>query len=137
VQSSPEIVFYDGHCGLCHGAVQFVLRHDRSGGAFRFAPLQGSTFVERVAAERRAQLPDSIVVLTASGELLTRSDGFLYICRRIGGFWGALAAILAIVPRFLRDTVYNFVARIRYRIFGRRDELCPMVPAELRERFLP
>jgi predicted DCC family thiol-disulfide oxidoreductase YuxK len=135
--SAPEYLFYDGHCGLCHRAVKFVLRHDRSGTAFRIAPLQGETFLARVAEERRAGLPDSVVVLTRDGELLLRSAAFLHIFRRLGGGWRVLAAVLSVVPRGLRDLVYDFIARIRYRVFGKRDDLCPIVPAELRARFDP
>lgn len=133
----PDILFYDGHCGLCHLSVQFVLRHDRDGGKFVFAPLQGSTFIEKIPSQRRAVLPDSLVVFTIKDELFVRSDAFLHICRRLGGGWRVLAAMLAIVPRRVRDTVYNLIARTRYRIFGRKDDLCPMVPASLRARFLP
>jgi predicted DCC family thiol-disulfide oxidoreductase YuxK len=138
-QAAPttEILFYDGHCGLCHRAVKFVLKHEGLGNAFRFAPLQGPTFRARVPADRRAGLPDSIVVLTESGELLVRSDAFLHILRRMGGGWRILAGVLAAVPRALRDLIYDFVARVRYRIFGKRDELCPIVPPELRARFDP
>jgi predicted DCC family thiol-disulfide oxidoreductase YuxK len=136
-EPAREYLFYDGHCGLCHRAVKFVLRHDRTGGAFRFAPLQGETFAARVAAERRAGLPDSVVVLTENRELLVRSDAFLHIFRRLGGGWGVLAALLSVVPRGLRDFVYDFIARIRYRVFGKREDLCPIVPAELRARFDP
>jgi predicted DCC family thiol-disulfide oxidoreductase YuxK len=135
--AATEYLFYDGHCGLCHRAVKFVLRHDRSGELFRFAPLQGETFLARVAAERRAGLPDSVVVLTRDGELLVRSDASLHILRRLGGGWRALAAVLGVIPRVLRDLVYDFVARIRYRVFGKRDDLCPIVPPELRVRFDP
>lgn len=132
-----EIIFYDGHCGLCDRAVKFVLKHDRSGRAFRFAPLQGTTFASRLSAERRASLPDTIVVLTEDGATLTRSDAFVHIFRRLGGGWRALANALAMIPRPLRDVIYNFIARIRYRIFGRRDELCPIMPPELSARFDP
>jgi len=117
--------------------VKFVLKHDRGGRAFRFAPLQGDTFLARVAAERRVGLPDSVVVLTRDGELLLRSAAFLLILRRLGGGWGVLAAVLSFVPRGLLDLVYDFVARIRYRAFGKREDLCPIVPAELRARFDP
>jgi predicted DCC family thiol-disulfide oxidoreductase YuxK len=134
---ASEYLFYDGHCGLCHRAVKFVLKHDRGGKAFRFAPLQGETFLARVAAERRAGLPDSVVVLTRDGELLVRSAAFLHIFRRLGGGWGVLAAVLSFVPPGLLDFVYDFIARIRYRVFGKRDDLCPIVPAELRARFDP
>lgn len=117
--------------------MKFVLKHDRSGRAFRFAPLQGETFARLVAAERRAGLPDSVVVLTDDGGLLVRSDAFLHILRRLGGRWAASAAVLGVIPRGLRDFVYDFVARVRYRVFGRRDEVCPILPAELRARFDP
>jgi predicted DCC family thiol-disulfide oxidoreductase YuxK len=139
VQDQPgtEYLFYDGHCGLCHRSVKFVLKRDRRGQAFRFAPLQGPTFEARVPAERRTGLPDSIVVLTRDGSSLVRSDAFLHILRRLGGGWAVLASVLGVIPRGLRDLVYDFVARIRYRVFGRRDDLCPIVPAELRARFDP
>ena len=131
------MLFYDGHCGLCHGAVKFVVKRDRAGQVFRFAPLQGPTFEARVPAERRAGLPDSIIVLTKEGALLTRSDAVLHILRRLGGGWKALAGALAVVPRGLRDAAYDFIARVRYGIFGKRDDLCPIVPPDLRARFDP
>jgi predicted DCC family thiol-disulfide oxidoreductase YuxK len=132
-----DYLFYDGHCGLCHWAVKFVLKHDRSGEAFRFAPLQGPTFEARVPVERRALLPDSIVVLTCDEALLVRSSAFLHILRRLGGGWAILASLLGVIPPGLLDLAYNFIARIRYGVFGRSDEVCPIVPAELRARFDP
>jgi predicted DCC family thiol-disulfide oxidoreductase YuxK len=137
VASKPEVLFYDGHCGLCHRAVTFVLKHDRDGRAFRFAPLQGATFERLVPVEQRRLLPDSIVVTTADGKLLVRSEAALHVLRRLDGGWKILASVLAIVPRGLRDFVYNFVARTRYGIFGRREDLCPVMPPELRKRFDP
>lgn len=137
MEPDAEIVFYDGHCGLCDRAVRFVLKHDRSGRAFRFAPLQGTTYQSRVPAEQRAKLPDSIVLLTEDGTILTRSDAFVHIFRRLGGGWATLASALAVIPRPVRDLVYDFIARIRYRVFGRRDDICPIVPPELRARFDP
>lgn len=81
-------------------------------------------------------MPDSILVLTTSGDLLLRSDAFIYILHRLGGVWQIPAALVTIVPRPLRDAVYNLIARVRYRIFGRRKNVCPIVPRELRGRFL-
>jgi predicted DCC family thiol-disulfide oxidoreductase YuxK len=133
---APEIVFYDGHCGLCHGAVKFILRRDHTM-AFQFAPLQGPTIEKMIPPATRKYLPDSVVVLTGSGRTLTRSDAFLHILSRLGGGWHALALSAAIFPRPVRDAVYNTIARIRYRVFGRKDDLCPVMPAELRKRFLP
>jgi predicted DCC family thiol-disulfide oxidoreductase YuxK len=136
-EQATEYIFYDGHCGLCHRVVQFVLRHDRSGSAFRFAPLQGETFQARVPVDRREGLPDTFVVLARDASLLARSSAFIHILRQLGGGWKTLGAVLSVIPRGMRDLVYDFVARIRYRVFGRREDLCPMVPAELRERFDP
>ena len=137
VAQESEYVFYDGHCGLCHRTVKFILKHDCSGNAFRFAPLQGETIQSRVPADRLASLPDSFVVLTRDGTLLMRSNASLYILQSLGGGWKTLAKVLGVVPRGLRDLAYDFVARIRYRVFGRRDDLCPIVPPDLRARFDP
>lgn len=87
--------------------------------------------------EQRAALPDSVVVLTSAGALLVRSEAFIHILRRIGGSWELLAGVIDVIPRPLRDAVYDFVARVRYRVFGKRDELCPIVPPDLRARFEP
>jgi predicted DCC family thiol-disulfide oxidoreductase YuxK len=137
VEGKSEILFYDGHCALCHGTVKFVLEHDRSGNAFRFAPLQGETFKSQVPPELRAALPDSIVVRTAEGALLARSEAMVHILRRLGGGWKTAAGILGAIPRVVRDAGYDLIARIRYRVFGRREDLCPLVPPELRGRFEP
>lgn len=133
--AASEELFYDGHCGLCQQAVRFVIAEDAHGTAFRFAPLQGETFQRLVTPEQQLALPDSVVVMTADGKLLVRSDAFLHILRRLGGAWRVLAVALGIVPRGLRDLIYDFVARIRFRVFGRREDLCPVMPPDLRKRF--
>jgi predicted DCC family thiol-disulfide oxidoreductase YuxK len=133
----PETLFYDGHCGLCHRAVKFVLRHDPEGAAFRFAPLQGPTFQAAVPTAQRAALPDSMAVRTLDGRLLLKSEAWLHIMRRLGGIWKLIGSVCSIVPRFIRDWGYDFVAAVRFRIFGRRDDLCPLIPPALRNRFLP
>lgn len=132
-----DLVFYDGTCGLCHGWVRFLLRRDRDGSRFRYAPLQGETWVARVSAERRRELPDSVVVRTAEGDLLVESRGVIHLLRRLGSGWKVAAGLLWIVPWPLRDLGYRLIAALRYRLFRRPRELCPIVPAELRERFLP
>jgi predicted DCC family thiol-disulfide oxidoreductase YuxK len=134
--NKPETVFYDGSCGFCHRSVTFVVTRDRRG-FFRFAPLFGSTFLSKVAEAERHDLPDSIVVLTVDGRILTRSAAALHIGRRLGGVWRLLAALGRIVPAFLRDSVYNAVARVRSRLFARPEGSCPLLPAELRARFDP
>jgi predicted DCC family thiol-disulfide oxidoreductase YuxK len=128
-------IFYDGSCGLCHRTVRFALARDHDGRLFRFTPLQSERFRHLVPADDRRQLPDSIVVLTEDQRLLTRSDAVLHMLRRIGGVWGPMAALGLVVPRPLRDTVYDGVARIRSRLFPKPEGACPLVPRELRSRF--
>jgi predicted DCC family thiol-disulfide oxidoreductase YuxK len=131
----PERLFYDGSCALCHWAVRFVLVRDPEGRAFRFAPLDSDTFRGAVPEAVRAGLPDSFVVQTSDGRLLTRGDAVLHALDRLGGPWRVLGRAARIVPRVLRDALYDLVARVRYRVFGREPEACPLIPKELRSRF--
>ncbi|MDH3685079.1 MAG: DCC1-like thiol-disulfide oxidoreductase family protein [Myxococcales bacterium] len=132
---TPELLLYDGHCGLCHGAVRFVLARDPSGEAFRFAPLGGAAFEAAVPEALRESLPDSMAVVTHDGELLLKSDAAVHVLRRLGGGWKWLGGAIAAVPTAVRDSVYDFVARRRKQWFGEVDESCPIVPAALRTRF--
>lgn len=137
MRDAPATVFYDGHCGLCHRGVKFALRRDANGSRFRFAPLQGATLRERLDTESIAALPDSIVLLDADGTLRVKSDATLAILSRIGGAWAAWAKLGRCVPRVVRDGAYDAVARVRHRFFAKPVEACPVVPVEVRDRFLP
>lgn len=132
-----ERLFYDGHCGLCHRSVLFVLHHDPAGRTFRFAPLGGPTFLSTLSEAERTGLPDSIVVQAADGRLLLRSRAAAHVLRRLGGGWQVLGSLVLVVPRPVADFVYDFVARIRHRLFDRPVDACPLVPADLRGRFDP
>ena len=129
-------LLYDGDCALCHGAVKFILEHDRSGRAFRFSPLQSQAAAHAMPPGTTLDdLPDSMVVVTARGEVYTRSDAALYIGMRLGGAWRLLAMAARVVPSRLRDVAYDTIARIRYRVFGKKEEACPMLPPAQRQRF--
>lgn len=134
--ATPEDVFYDGHCGLCHHTVRFTVNRDRQGTLFRYAPLQGEHIKRTLIADQRENLPDSIVVFTESHDLLVRSDAVLHLLDRIGGVWRVLSWIGRTVPRPLRDAAYDGIARIRRRLFAPPPDACPVMPPELRERFL-
>jgi predicted DCC family thiol-disulfide oxidoreductase YuxK len=134
---TSDVLFYDGHCGLCHGIVKFVIARDPEGTLFRYAPLDGPTFEAAVPGDARGNLPDSVAVRTADGRLLVRSTAAIHIGERLGGIWRGLARIVAVMPRWLLDLGYDAVARIRSRLFARPDATCPILPAELRQRFLP
>ncbi len=138
----PEIIYYDGSCGLCHRWVKFVMPRDPEGERFRFAPLQGSTFAAAVDQATRDRLPDSIIVqrheeAPGSEALLIKSTAVLHILTRLGGGWRVLAWLGKWVPRRWRDFCYDRVARVRHRVFKRPPDACPMMPPERRDRFLP
>ena len=135
---SPNLVLYDGVCALCNGTVRFLLRIDRRN-MLAFAPLQGPTAAR--LAERHGFASDvrSIVYVRSFGlkheRVHTKSEAVLRVLGDVGGVWW-LFSLLRLVPRFLRDPVYDWVARHRYRWFGKYDQ-CPLPPPELRGRFLP
>jgi predicted DCC family thiol-disulfide oxidoreductase YuxK len=133
---APDLLFYDGHCGLCHRAVRFVLAEDRAGTAFRLAPLDSDAFRAAVPEGARARLPDSFVVLTAGGAVLTRSAAVRYVLGRLGGLWRVLGWLAGLVPARVLDRVYDGIARVRRRLFARPANACPLVPQHLRERFM-
>lgn len=127
-QDRPVILF-DGVCNLCTGSVQFVIARD-SRKQFRFASLQ-SPVAEKLLG-RRDDLES--MVLVQDGEIYRKSTAALRIARRLDGLWPALAVFL-VVPRFLRDAVYDWIGRRRYRMFGKRD-VCWTPRPELADRFL-
>lgn len=126
------ILFFDGHCHLCQGSVQWVLRHDRRG-IVRFAPLQSACALHLLKSAPHP-LPDSLVLYDA-GKLLFRSDAALHLLQHMGGPWPFVAKVCRLIPGFVRNAVYDFVARHRYRWFGRSDA-CFLPRAEWKERFL-
>jgi predicted DCC family thiol-disulfide oxidoreductase YuxK len=133
---APDTVFYDGQCGLCHRAVRFLLSEDRLGVAFTFAPLGGEAFRAALPEARRKGLPDSLVVLTGDGSVLVRSMAVRYLLQRLGGAWRVLGDAAGIVPARVLDRVYDFVARMRFRLFARPATICPLVPKHLQNRFV-
>lgn len=128
-----ETVFYDGTCGLCHRATRFILAEDRTGTAFDFAPLGGDRYLSAIG--ERTDLPDSVIVRTADGRVLVKSAAVIRIAERLGGLWRVLGTLFALIPRVIRDVGYDFIAKIRYRIFGRAKSACPLLPPDLRSRF--
>ncbi len=133
------ILLYDGVCGLCNRFVQFMLRHDRRD-RFRFAALQ-SDFAGRVLERHGVHALDLDTVYLVVGYarpeecLLNRSDAAIAVFSELGGPWGAVAAILRLVPRVLRNWGYKHIAGNRYRIFGKYDA-CPLPDPKDRHKFL-
>jgi predicted DCC family thiol-disulfide oxidoreductase YuxK len=135
-EAKPERVFYDGHCGLCHRSVRFILAEDQQN-LFIVSPLQGRTFEQVIAAGQREQLPDSIVVQKRDGTLLVRSAAVLYVLDRLGGAWRIVSWLGGAIPRPITDAGYRAVATVRNRLFARPSDVCPMMPPGLGEKFEP
>lgn len=131
--TEPPLILFDGDCNLCHGSVQFVLQRDPKA-RFRFASLQSAAGRAAIAAVAPgAELPDSIV-LVHQGRLRTRSAAALAIARGLRFPW-PLLSVFWLVPYPVRDLVYDWIAKNRYRWFGKRQECWVPTPA-LRARFL-
>ena len=130
-----EHVFFDGYCGLCHRTTRLIVAEDRDGAFFQMAPLQGETFKTLVAKEVSAELPDSLIVRKDNGQLLVKSTASLYIAARLGGYWRILSILGGMAPKVVRDVCYDGIARMRRRLFKQPEALCPLMPADLRDRF--
>lgn len=131
--SNHITVLFDGVCNLCNGTVQFVIKRDRAG-IFRFASLQ-SDYAQTLL--RQANLPtDQLysVIVIEDGIAYQKSDAALRIARHLSGVWRWLY-ILRVVPKFIRDGLYNFIATNRYRFFGKQDH-CMIPTPELKARFV-
>lgn len=129
----PATILFDGVCNLCNGFVRFVIERD-SGAHFRFAALSSSAAARLLGeAGVKPPLPDTIILIQ-DGAVYYRSDAPLRIARGLKFPW-PLAYGLVVVPRFVRDRVYDFIAARRYRWFGRR-EACMVPTPELQRRFL-
>ena len=135
-ENDPDTLFYDGTCGLCHGAVRLLLAEDRFA-RFRFAPLQGEAFRAALGMSEREALPDSLVLRTSTGVVLTRWRAVRHDLEALGGYWRILGWIARLVPVPFGDAAYDGVARVRHRLFRRPLETCPLTPPDLRDRFLP
>jgi predicted DCC family thiol-disulfide oxidoreductase YuxK len=130
VATPPKaVVLFDGVCNLCNVTVRFIIAHDPAA-YFHFAALESKAAGRMLGARA---LPDSIVFVE-DGVLYTRSTAALRIARRLGLPW-RLIGVLMVVPRPLRDLIYDWIARHRYRWFGRQDA-CMVPTPELRARFL-
>ena len=130
------VILFDGVCNLCNSTVQWVIKRDKEG-RFDFATLQSDAArrgLRRVMDEKEIDaLPDSIVLLDSDG-VHVRSAATLRIMRGLGPRY-ALLRLGIVLPRPIRDAVYNLIARNRYRWFGRRDTCMTPTP-DLAARFL-
>jgi predicted DCC family thiol-disulfide oxidoreductase YuxK len=131
---TQRIILFDGICNFCNHWVQFALKRDKKG-SIRFATLQGET--AKTLLPRFGIDPAALTsVIFIDGEkAYTQSSAALRICRYLNRGWPLLYGFM-IIPPFLRNAVYNLIARNRYRWFGKKDS-CMVPDAEIKDRFLP
>ena len=130
---TKKIILFDGVCNLCNGAITFIIKRDKND-VFRYAPLQ-SKVGKNLAAKHKIDLDkvDSIILVTDQSAV-AKSTAALRIAKHLSGGW-PLLAVFFILPTFLRNAVYDFIARNRYKWFGKKDA-CMIPTPELKSKFL-
>ena len=129
--TDPPLFLFDGHCVLCSGGVARLMRLRRAN-RLQFASAQSP--LGRALFAHYGEDPDQTYLLIDDGRAYGRSDGYLRLCRLLGGPWHLLRA-LTLVPRPLRDAAYAVIARNRYRWFGTADQ-CALLTPEQRARLI-
>ncbi len=127
------VILFDGVCNLCNGFVQFVLKRDKNK-VFQFASLQ-SNYGKELSAHFNLSSDNLKTVILFDGEnILMQSDAGIKIISSFGGVW-KLILVFKIIPRFIRNGIYNLLAKNRYTLFGKKDQC--MIPTEnMKDRFL-
>ena len=134
MEDDKKIILFDGVCNLCNSAVQYIIKRDKND-EFRFATLQGE-IGQQLINERTIDTSklDSIILIEPGIAYYSKSTAALKISQSFGGFW-KMAYVLKLIPRQLRDIVYDWVARNRYRWYGKKEK-CMVPTPELRAKFL-
>ncbi len=134
IELNKKLVLFDGVCNLCNGAIQFMIKHDKND-TFRYAALQ-SDIGKKLIEERNIDTDkvDSILLIEPGVAYYDKSDAALQIGKHLKGY-GTLSSILLSIPRSLRNIIYDFIARNRYKWYGKKEE-CMIPTPELRAKFL-
>lgn len=127
-----RIILFDGVCNFCNHSVQFIIKRDPNR-YFKFASLQNEIGGELLKKYGLNQDMNSFVLIE-NEKVYVKSSGALQVCRNLKGSW-KLLAVFQIIPRPLRDCIYDFIAKNRYKWFGKQ-ESCKLPLPEDRERFL-
>ena len=131
---TETVLLIDGECVLCNGFAKFIMKHDPEG-RLKFAPLQSATARRLLESRGMAETPKDTFVLINGDSVYVRSDASLRTLGLLKSPWN-LAKVLLIIPKFLRNTVYNLIAKFRYQLFG-RTTMCGLLTPQERARLLP
>jgi predicted DCC family thiol-disulfide oxidoreductase YuxK len=132
VNNQPTILF-DGVCNFCNSAINFVIKRDKKG-IIKFAPLQSDAGQSLLIQYNLPTNDIKSFVFIEEGKAYTQSIAAIKVCKYLGGLW-PICKVFAIVPKFIRDSLYNWVAKNRYKWFGERDT-CMIPTPEIKARFL-
>lgn len=133
MNEANQVILFDGTCNLCNASVRFIIKRDPSA-KFLFSTLQsdfGKQLLKNVGIE---DVKYDSVILYKNGKVYKQSDAVLLIARQLSGLWSVFFVFI-IIPRPIRNVVYNWIARNRYRWFGKRD-MCMIPSPEIKHRFL-
>lgn len=127
------VILFDGVCNLCNASVQFIIERDKKR-YFRFATLQGETAKRLLANHKINHKKTESVILVFGDRAFLHSRAALEITKKLNGLW-PLLYVFRFIPAVLRDKIYDWIAKNRYRWFGKR-EACMIPSRELQELFL-
>lgn len=129
----PAVILFDGVCNLCNSAVQLIIRYDKKA-YFSFTSLQGAYGQEFLKANNLNTEDYDSFILFENGTMYTASTAALYVAKRMGFPW-VLSYPLLIIPKFIRDAVYRWIAKNRYRWFGKKEQ-CMIPDPDVQNRFI-
>ena len=133
MEKQASIILFDGVCNLCNGSVNFIIDRDKKN-KFRFASLQSAQGRELLGSFGFPTDRYESIILIQDGVLRKKSTAILHICKQLSGLWPLFFGFI-LLPAFIRDFLYDIVAKNRYRWFGKL-ESCRVPTPELRKRFL-
>jgi predicted DCC family thiol-disulfide oxidoreductase YuxK len=131
--NKKSVILFDGICNLCNASVQFVLKQDKNQ-QFLFASLQSDASAKLLLQDNNKNKSLNSIVLIDNDKIYKKSTAVLRIARKLGGFW-MLFYTFIIIPNFVRDGLYDLIARNRYKWFGKKDK-CIMYIPEYKNRFI-
>lgn len=130
---SQSIVFFDGVCNLCNASIDFIIKRDRHNKFLMGALQDDFSKIVLSSYQVRQDYLDSLVLLE-DGEIFYKSTAALKIARELSGLWPIFYPLI-ILPTWLRDPVYDFIGKNRYRWFGKKNT-CRIATPEERAKFL-
>ncbi len=130
---NKSLILFDGVCNLCNASVNFIIKHDKKA-HFKFASLQSDATKELLLQYNSKNINYDSIILIENDTLFAKSTAALRISRNLDGSYKLLYAFI-IIPPFIRDWVYNYIAKNRYKWYGKKDS-CMIPNKEIKSRFL-